>query len=132
MSKKDAGAKRYEVGFGKPPKHTRFKPGVSGNPSGKRKDARNLSTDVRQALLAPVKLKQEGRSRRVSTQRALLMRLREKALNGDSRSLDRLIDLAGRYNNEPQGQAALSSQDDQEILAAYQRDILERHNRSSD
>ena len=32
----------YEVGYGKPPHHTRFKPGVSGNPRGRPKDAKNL------------------------------------------------------------------------------------------
>ena len=31
---------RYEVGYGKPPVETRFKPGVSGNPSGRPKGAR--------------------------------------------------------------------------------------------
>ena len=25
----------YEVGYGKPPKHSRFKPGQSGNPKGR-------------------------------------------------------------------------------------------------
>ena len=34
-TKKPAGAVRpYEVGYGKPPVHTRFKKGVSGNPRG--------------------------------------------------------------------------------------------------
>ena len=31
----------YEVGYGKPPKDTRFKPGQSGNPSGRPKGATN-------------------------------------------------------------------------------------------
>ena len=31
----------YDVGYGKPPKSTRFKPGVSGNPRGRPKGAKN-------------------------------------------------------------------------------------------
>ena len=38
--------KTYEVGFGRPPRHTRFKAGQSGNPKGKAKGAVNLATDV--------------------------------------------------------------------------------------
>jgi Family of unknown function (DUF5681) len=40
-SYQDAG---YKVGFRRPPLHTRFKPGVSGNPSGRRKGSQNLKT----------------------------------------------------------------------------------------
>jgi len=42
----------YEVGYGKPPRHTRFEPGVSGNPHGRPKDAKNLSTLVHDAASA--------------------------------------------------------------------------------
>ena len=34
----------YAVGYGKPPKHTRFKKGRSGNPRGRPRGAKNLST----------------------------------------------------------------------------------------
>jgi hypothetical protein len=36
----------------------------------------------------------------VSTQEAALLRLREKALKGDARSLDRLLELAQTFNND--------------------------------
>ena len=32
----------HEVGYGKPPKHTRFKPGQSGNSKGRPKGVRNF------------------------------------------------------------------------------------------
>ena len=33
----------YEVGYGRPPQHTQFRPGQSGNPAGRRKGVRNLA-----------------------------------------------------------------------------------------
>jgi uncharacterized protein DUF5681 len=132
MTKKPAND-RYRIGYGKPPEHSRFQPGTSGNPTGKRKGARNLSSDVKRALLVPVKLKDRGKSRKVSTQEAALMRLREKALNGDSRSLDRLIELARLFNNDPHaGPTSQSMSEDEEILAAYEREVLARNGRPSD
>lgn len=38
------GAADYEVGYGRPPVATRFKAGQSGNPSGRAKGTRNLTT----------------------------------------------------------------------------------------
>jgi Family of unknown function (DUF5681) len=110
----------YAVGYGKPPLHTRFQSGRSGNPAGRPKGMRNLSTDVRRILKVPVKINEGGRSRKVSTQEGTLMRLREKALKGDARALDRLLDLAARFNNEPDStEAPALSADDQAILADY-------------
>jgi hypothetical protein len=121
----------YEIGYGRPPQHSRFNPGVSGNPTGKRKGTRNLSSDVKRALLVPVKLNDHGKSRNVSTQEAALMRLREKALKGDSRSLDRLLELARLFNNDAANSAPRSSSEDEKILAAYDREVLARGSASS-
>jgi hypothetical protein len=115
----------YTVGYGKPPTHSRFRPGQSGNPAGRRKGVRNLSTDVKRILKAPVKVKAGGRARTISTQEGVLMVLREKALQGDPRARDRFLELAERFNNDagesgpPQALAA----DDQAILAAHNAEI---------
>ena len=42
-----SGGRDYEVGKGKPPKHTRFEDGVSGNPHGRPPGVRNVATDYR-------------------------------------------------------------------------------------
>ncbi len=77
----------FTVGYKKPPQHSRFQPGRSGNPRGKQKGVRNLGSDVKRTLEVPVRVNEQGRARRVSTQHAVLLRLREKALKGDARSL---------------------------------------------
>ena len=48
--KRPTAADDYEVGYGKPPKHTRFQPGQSGNPKGRPKGTKNLKTDLTEEL----------------------------------------------------------------------------------
>jgi hypothetical protein len=114
------GRNGYDIGYGKAPKHSQFRPGHSGNPAGRRKGLRNLKTDVKSTLAIPIKVKEGSRRRTRSTQEAALMVLREKALRGDVRAIVRLLELADRFNSDAAqiGSQPLSS-DDQAILAAY-------------
>ena len=120
----------YEVGYGRPPKHTRFKKGQSGNPKGRPKGSRNFSTDVRETLKEPVSVTKGGKRQTVSTQQAALSRLREKALKGDARSLDRLIELARIYNEEELVEMAKLGSTDAEVLAGYSERLLRRAGRA--
>jgi hypothetical protein len=121
---RNSNGKDYTVGYKKPPEHSRFRPGQSGNPAGRKKGVRNLASDVKRTLNVPVKVNEGGRSRKVSTQAGILMVLREKALKGDARALDRLLELGSRFNNEPVSEVAQSlGSDDQAILEAYKKEI---------
>jgi Family of unknown function (DUF5681) len=115
----------YEVGYGKPPQRTQFKKGQSGNPSGRQRGVRNLTTDVRRTLKVPVRVNTSGGARNVSTQEGALLLLRERALKGDVRALDRLLELARLFNNDPAdpGRSQPPSDDDQAILNAYSAEI---------
>ncbi|MDH3581687.1 MAG: DUF5681 domain-containing protein [Hyphomicrobiales bacterium] len=114
----------YEVGYGKPPKDTRFKPGQSGNRKGRPKGTKNFATDVRATLASKVRVTRDGSSRKISTQEAMLMRLREKALGGDVRAIDQLVGLARTYNNEDLAETAGLSANDAEILEIYQKRVV--------
>jgi hypothetical protein len=114
----------YAVGYRKPPLHSRFKPGQSGNPKGRPKGTNNFRTDVKSTLRAPVKVTRDGRPRNVSTQEAALLRLREKALGGDLRALDQLIKLARIYNEEELTAVVGMSADDAALLEIYTRRVL--------
>src|SRR6516164_6755845 len=110
--------KSESVGYGKPPKRTQFRSGQSGNPKGRPKGTRNFSTDVLSTLQSPVKVNKGGRARNISTQLATLMVLRDKALRGDFKAADHLIDLASRYNTGQQAAATRElDTDDRAILA---------------
>ena len=119
----------FKVGYGRPPRHSRFQPGRSGNPRGRQKAVRNLGSDVKRTLETPVRLNDQGKARRVSTQEAALLRLREKALKGDARSLDRLLQLAQTFNNGPAidslGRKAVAA-DDKALLDAYAAEVRSR------
>ena len=71
--------KTYEVGFGRPPRHTRFKAGQSGNPKGKPKKAVSLATDVQNELAERIAIREGEKSLRVSKQRALIKALLARA-----------------------------------------------------
>ncbi len=119
-------AGEYEVGYRRPPKTTRFKPGQSGNPKGRPAKARNFKSDVKKTLETPIRLVKDGKPQTVSTQEGVLLRLREKALKGDARSLDLVVTLAQTYNAEELATAAAGvlGAPDQEILENYRERVL--------
>ena len=59
-------AVEYEVGYGKPPKHGRFQKGISGNPNGRPKVARDIGTAVLRELNTRITINENGRQIRVS------------------------------------------------------------------
>ena len=117
----------YEVGYGRPPKHSQFKPGQSGNPKGRPKGSKNFRTDVVEVLDMPVQVAENGRSRRISSQRASLLRLREQALAGNARALDKLLDLASNYNDAEEAPTEVNrSASDAAILSNLEARIRRR------
>jgi hypothetical protein len=110
-----------EIGYGKPPKHTRFKPGRSGNPKGRPKGARNLKTDLIEELSERVAITENGRPLRVSKQRLMVKALAAKAVKGDTKAASILISLlAQTMGLDPQDGAKVDlSAEDDAILAAW-------------
>ena len=92
----------YEVGYGRPPKATRFGKGASGNPKGRPKGAKNLSTIVMKESRQRVRVNGPGRSRTVSKLQATVMQLINKAAQGDLRAARELFALVGRSEDELQ------------------------------
>ena len=122
-----------KVGYGNPPKHSRFRKGQSGNARGRPKNSRNFATDLQEMLGGKMTIAENGRRRKVSTQQAALLRLQEKALKGDARALDKLLELAQQNSEDLAARAAereLTSGED-EILQRYSRQILEEAENAS-
>ncbi len=115
----------YEVGYRKPPKHSRFKKGRSGNPRGRRKGNRNLKTDLTEELQERILLKEGGKPKQVSKQRAMLKSLMAKALHGDARAATLLVNLVARLvdQSEQDDPSTPLAADDAAILAAFEARI---------
>lgn len=77
----------YEVGYGKPPRRTQFKPGQSGNPRGRPRGQRNLSTMLKEALNEKVTLREGDRTRKVPKALAILLRILNNALQGEPKAV---------------------------------------------
>jgi hypothetical protein len=87
----------YAVGYRKPPLHSRFQKGRSGNPEGGRRHRRHRTRRLR-ALLEEVldrgPATTRGRVRRPATRReAIITALVEKSVAGDLRAVKLLLDL---------------------------------------
>lgn len=75
--------KDYEVGYGKPPKHTRFQPGRSGNPKGRPKRTKDAETLIERELERPIRIKEGGASRTLTMREAFIKSLVTAAIKGE-------------------------------------------------
>jgi hypothetical protein len=85
--------KSYEVGYCKPPVHTRFQPNQSGNRRGRPRGAKGLKSEIRAELAERVTVSENGKSRRLSKRRVIIKALTAMAAKGDVRASDKLLSL---------------------------------------
>jgi len=98
----------YEVGYGKPPRHTRFKPGQSGNPRGRPSGSKNLRTLLSDALNESVVIADNGGRRRVSKREAIVTQLVNRSATADWRAVKILLEiLRGRREGHRAAQGAV-------------------------
>ena len=88
------GSPEYAVGFGKPPKHTRFRKGTSGNPKGRPRGSRNLATVLERTLKEKVVINESGIRKTVTKLEAAVKQLVNKAASGDLVAMRQLSSLA--------------------------------------
>src|ERR1700757_2109686 len=83
----------YEVGYGKPPRHTRFMPGRSGNPRGRPSGSKNLKTLLSDALNELVVVAENGGRRKITKREAIVTQLVNRSATADWRAVKILLDL---------------------------------------
>ncbi|MGE3897210.1 MAG: DUF5681 domain-containing protein [Variibacter sp.] len=69
------------VGYKQPPKEHQFKPGASGNPSGKRKEAKTSATILEKFMNRKIRLR--GQAGQITVHEAIFLRFADEALKGD-------------------------------------------------
>ncbi len=115
-------AKRnYTIGYGKPPKHSQFKQGQSGNPKGRKKGSKGIKSDLGAQLKTTVTVTENGQRKNLRMQEVILKTLAAKAAKGDVRAIEVITSLTIQMfgiEDERKGKSILSASD-QSILDGY-------------
>ena len=99
----------YAVGYGRPPRHTRFEKGRSGNPKGRPSGAKNLSTLFIEALNETVIIAENGGRRKISKRQAIVKQIVNKAAKGDWRCTKLLLELPQEAGSPTEPKSSESS-----------------------
>jgi len=122
----------YVVGYGRPPVGSRFRPGTSGNPKGRKKGSKNIKTLIRQAMTETITVQEGSKSRRVSKIEGVVLRQLQSALKGNDRSAMAVVKMAMQlgFLEEPHGEpaeaTALSATDEQILQQLFRHDQKRR------
>jgi hypothetical protein len=90
------GESSNEIGYGKPPRESRFQKGVSGNPKGRPRGSRNLASVVLRESQKKVAINDSRGRREITKLEAALMQLANKSAQGDLRATREFIPLVER------------------------------------
>ena len=109
----------YEVGYGKPPRHTRFVKGQSGNPRGRPPGAKNMKTLLTKALNELVVVTDNGGRRVVTKREAIVTQLVNRSAKADFKAIQILLgmlrDIGGESDSHPSDPTFTEA--DQQIIA---------------
>jgi len=109
----------YTVGYGKPPLHSRFKPGNRANPAGRPRGAKGLKAVLARMLDRRIVVTEDGKRRKLSKRELGFARLVDKFSDGDLYATRLLMDielaLERRAPDEPAGQSPLDEHDKEVI-----------------
>jgi hypothetical protein len=112
----------YAVGYAKPPEHTRFKPGTSGNPKGTRKPRLTIDELVDAELNSLTSVKLGGEVIKLSKRVALVKRIVSDALQGDRHAQTLALRLSAQAQaRREDGSEAPLTEDEIEQLKALVR-----------
>lgn len=112
----------YEIGYGHPPKSTRFKPGQSGNTKGRPKGSTNIENLLNKALDAKVTIETPNGTKRITKREAIMLKWVNQALSGDPKSIQALlpwIAKADEHKNKLAQMLEDVSEEDKKILKGF-------------
>jgi hypothetical protein len=111
----------YEVGYGKPPRHTRFPKGRSGNPAGRPRGKKNLATLLSDALDQKIIVVESGRRKKISKREAIVTQLVNKSASADLKATQILLAMLRDVETRADSGGA-----DIESLTEADRQIIQR------
>jgi hypothetical protein len=108
----------YDVGYGKPPLHSRFKPGVCPNAKGRGKGVKNFQTEINEELRAKITINENGRRKKITKRRAIAKQIVNKSTMGDLKAIPVLLNETRDKDADGKGlQAILDTADDETVMA---------------
>ncbi|MBV8397618.1 MAG: hypothetical protein JOZ17_02615 [Acetobacteraceae bacterium] len=112
----------YDVGYGKPPLDTRFQKGRSGNPKGRPRGKKNMSTLLSAALDASIIVVENGRRKKITKREALITQLVNKSASADLKATQIVLAMLRELDGLADGTAgaAAFTEADQEIIQRIQ------------
>jgi Family of unknown function (DUF5681) len=122
----DAG---YEIGFGKPPVHSRFQKGSSGNPKGRRPGSKNLATLFARELDSVVIVTENGKRRKKRKREVIVAQLVNKSAGADLRAIGMLLSIVDKIEHKDQAApsaAETTAEPFDEVDARVMRDVFAR------
>ena len=115
------------VGYGKPPRHSRFQAGQSGNPRGRPKGSRSFGGLLADELNQKVQIRENGRARTIRKRELLIKTLYKKAAEGDLQALVQILRLEADAA-QADGSASASDHDAPHFTAAQDQEIMAQYN----
>ena len=125
----------YEVGYGKPPRHTRFKKGQSGNPRGRPSGSKNLATVLSEALNELVIVAENGGRRKITKRKAIVTQLVNRSASADLPALKLVFDMVRDTENRMASAApetASFSAEDEKVIAQLKARLDAKKRESDD
>ena len=83
-------------GYGRPPRHSRFKPGQSGNPSGRPKGAVSFRADLADELAELIAIRDDSGEMRITKRRAIVKKVVSASIFGDPKHASALLSLCAK------------------------------------
>lgn len=117
----------YPVGRGRPPLHSRFKPGQSGNPKGRKRRRSGEAEIIAKVRDEPIEIILNGRKQRVTVFEAAFRRMMQHTLSkGSVRELLMMMQLCARYGALPEDDRAAESKAAAEAVMQKIVDIFDK------
>ena len=124
----------YPVGYKKPPKHTQFPKGQSGNLAGRPRGSKNLATLVGKALDAKIVITDGDGRRKITKREAIITQLVNRSAKADLRATQILLglmqDIERRSEANPSATNTFSAED-QQVLKLLKARLAGPNNRDN-
>jgi len=125
----------YEIGYGRPPCHTRFKKGQSGNPKGRPGGAKNLPTLLEEALNERVIVAEDGGQRKITKREAIVKQIVNRSATADWRAAKILFDMMQEFESRTDPASSETSDfttEDEKVIQQLRARLRDKKRESDD